>query len=163
MFNHRILPVLLVVLASACSRDDRRSPPPAPTTATLPVLAHAMQSDLRDELEAARRRDTWREVRTRWQGQHLTWKVTRYRALCGSAAACNVAAFPVERPAHQGWMPLLGFAPGEYDAIAATCGDRDPCEVTIQGTLVELDATGDRATKLRLGDVKLARPQVAGR
>ena len=159
MTLHRILPIVLLV--AACSRGDRRTPPPAP--AAPPALAHATQSDLRTELDEAIHRGTWREVRTRWQGQHLTWTVTRYRALCGAADLCNVAAFPVERPAKQGWMPAVEFAPGQFDAMAAACGDRAQCEVTIEGRLVELDATGERATKLRFDGVKLVGTKLAVR
>ena len=147
----------LVLVTAACSRDDRRSAPPTAAKASPPALVRATQEDLRTELDDAARLGTWREVRTKWQGQRLSWKVTRYRSLCATADACNVAAFPVQRPARQGWMPALGFAPGQFEALSAACGDREPCELTIDATLVELDASGERATKLRFDDVKVVR------
>src|SRR4051794_15071401 len=108
----RLTIVLSFVLATACSREDRRAAPvPA---AAPPALAHASQDDLRRELDDANRRGTWRELRTRWQGQTLRWTVTRFRTLCATPDACNVAAFPVNRPAQQGWMPIVDFAPGGY-------------------------------------------------
>jgi hypothetical protein len=159
MSRHLVLLSLSLVLltTAACSRDDRRSAPPARAQASPPALVRAAPEDLRKELEDAMRLGTWREVRTRWQGQRLAWKVTRYRSLCATADACNVAAFPVQRPARQGWMPAVSFASGQFEALSATCGDREPCELTIDATLVELDATGERATKIRFDDVKVVR------
>src|SRR4051812_35975882 len=108
MSLHRIAS-LLVVLA-ACSSEDRRSAPaPAPVA---PQLAHGTQTDLARELDDAEHRGTWQEVRRRWQGQRLRWSVTRHAALCNTPERCNVAAFPVQRPAQSGWMPLLELAPG---------------------------------------------------
>ena len=159
MSLHRLIPIVLVI--SACSSKDRRPPPPPPPAA--PQLAHATQADLARELDEAEHRGTWQEVRRRWQGQRLRWTVTRHAVLCGTAERCNVAAFPVQRPAQQGWMPLLQFAPGQFDALVASCGDRESCDVTIEGTLVELDASGERATKLRFSDVSLAGGKLASR
>jgi hypothetical protein len=159
MSLHRLIPIALVI--AACSSEDRRSAPPPPPAA--PQLAHGTQADLARELDDAEQRGTWQEVRRRWQGQRLRWTVTRHAALCSTAERCNVAAFPVQRPAQNGWMPLLEFAPGQFDALVASCGDRASCEVTIEGTLVELDATGERATKLRFGDVALAGGKLATR
>lgn len=152
-------PIVLVV--AACSSEDRRSAPPPPPAA--PQLARGTQADLARELDDAEHRGTWQEVRRRWQGQRLKWTVTRHAALCSTAERCNVSAFPVQRPAAQGWMPLLEFAPGQWDAMVAACGDREHCEVTFEGTLVELDASGERATKLRFGDVTLAGGKLAAR
>ncbi len=159
MSLHRLIPVVLVI--AACSSEDRRSAPPTPPAA--PHLAHATQADLARELDDAEHRGTWQEVRRRWQGQRLRWAVTRHAALCTTAERCNVAAFPVTRPAAQGWLPLLEFAPGQFDALVASCGDRADCDVTIEGTLVELDASGERATKLKFGNVMLASGKLATR
>lgn len=159
MSLHRFIPMVLVI--AACSSKDRRPPPPPPAAAQQ--LAHGTQADLAHELDDAERRGTWSEVRHRWQGQRLRWTVTRQALLCRSAEACNVAPFPVQRPATQGWMPLLAFAPGEFEALAAACGERAQCDFTFEGTLTELDVSGERATKLRFGDVKLAGPKLAGR
>ncbi|MEO7094499.1 MAG: hypothetical protein ABI175_14685 [Polyangiales bacterium] len=159
MSLHRLVPIVLVI--AACSSEDRRpapSPPPA-----APQLAHATQADLARELGEAEHRGTWQEVRRRWQGQKLRWTVIRHASLCSTAERCNVAAFPVQRPAAQGWMPLLQFAPGQFDALVASCGDRADCEVTIEGTLAELDASGERATKMRFSDVSLAGGTLATR
>lgn len=146
--------LLVLTIVTACTRADRRAAPPPP--AVPPALAHATQTDLGHELDDANRLATWSEVRHRWQGQHLTWKVTRQRALCRTADACNVAAFPIQRPAAHGWMPQLAFAPGEFAKLEAACGQREQCEVTIDGTLADLDATGERATTLRFDGVRVA-------
>jgi hypothetical protein len=90
----------------------------------------------------------------------VTWTVTRHRLLCRSADGCNVAAFPLQRSAKQGWMPLLSFAPGQYDALTASCGDREPCEVTVEGTLGELEVSPELPTQLRLTNVRLVPPPV---
>ena len=145
---------LVVILLVGCSAEDRRSaPPPQPPA---PALAGGTQTDFARELEAAERNGTWIELRRRWQGQRLRWTVTRQRALCGSADACNVAAFPIQRPAKHGWMPELAFAPGQYDALAAHCG-ADPCEVTIEGTLAKLEASDELPTRLRFEGVAVIR------
>ena len=150
---NRILP--LVILVAACKGDgrtratsDHALPPPL-------TLEHATQADLAYELADAERLGTWHDVQQRWQGQILRWTVTRQRALCSSADDCNVAAFPVQRPAKQGWMPLLSFAAGQYDALARACGGQDPCEVTIEGTLSKLDVSPELPTALELSNVRI--------
>lgn len=158
--SHRLLPLLLLV--TACSADERRVPPPAP--APPPALSLATQSDLGRELDDADRLGTWTEVKRRWQGQQLRWTVTLQRALCRSAETCNVAAFPVQRPATHGWMPLMKFAPGEYEKLQATCGTADQCVFTFEGRLGELDVSGEFATKLTFSDVKIvAAERIAAR
>lgn len=155
---HRILP--LVILAAACKGDARTPPrPEAP-----PALAHATQADLAHDLAEAERLSTWRDVQRRWQGQILRWTVTRQRALCSAADDCNVAAFPIQRPAKQGWMPLLSFAAGQFDALVAVCGSRDQCDVTIEGTLTRLDVSPELPTALQLSNVRVvSAPQTAQR
>lgn len=159
MSLHRLVPIVLVI--AACSSKDRRPPPPAP--AAPPQLVHGTQTDLARELDLAEQRGTWSEVRRRWQGQRLRWTVTWHELLCHTAERCNVAAFPVQRPAAQGWMPVLRFAPGQFEAMLASCGDRAPCELSIEGTLGELDVSGERATTLRFDDVRIAGTKLAGR
>ena len=151
--------LLLSITVAACSAEDRRSPVPA--KAPAPSLAHATQTDLARELDQAQRNGTWLELRRRWQGQQLRWTVIRQRQLCGSAETCNVAAFPIQRPATHGWMPRLVFAPGQYDALVATCGAREQCEVTIEGVLDKLEASDESPTNLRFSDVRLVGERTA--
>jgi hypothetical protein len=149
---NRLLPLILLV--AACGKAEHHAPP-TPTPTAKPALEHATQADLAQEITDAERLGTWREVQHRWQGQTLRWTVTRQRVLCGSADDCNVAAFPIQRPAKQGWMPLLTFAAGQYDALATTCGSQDPCEVTVEGTLSELEVSPELPTRLTLSNVRL--------
>jgi len=153
----KLLPLLIVL--AACSAEDRRSPPPAAKAA--PALMKATQADLALELDKAAQNGTWIELRRRWQGQKLRWTVTRQRMLCGSADSCNVAAFPVQRPATHGWMPELSFAPGQYEALAAKCGDAAQCDVTIEGVLVKLEASDDAPTRLRFDHVTIVGDRTA--
>jgi hypothetical protein len=145
--------LLVVVGAAACNSEDRRSPPPAKDVS--PALTKATQADLAAELADADRLGTWSEVRRRWQGQALRWRVTRHAMLCRTADACHVAAFPVERPAKHGWMPGLSFAPGQFAALEARCGDRPTCEVTIEGTLARLEVSGELPTNLAFTNVRI--------
>lgn len=149
---NRTLPLLLV-LAAACSAEDRRSP--APEAARPPALAHATQLDLAKELDDADVHGTWTEVKRRWTGQVLRWSVIRQRVLCRSAEACNVLPFPIQRPAKYGWLPQLVFAPGQYAALDAACGAAEICEVSIEGTLARLEVSGDQPTNLRLDNVRV--------
>ena len=87
---NRILP--LVILVAACKGDGRSQPAPTRAPAPMPALEHATQADLVHDIADADRLGTWRELQQRWQGQTLRWTVTRQRALCSSAADCNVAA-----------------------------------------------------------------------
>src|SRR5262245_16751372 len=95
--------LLLVFLVAGCGDNDHNAP--APATQKPPVLEHATQQDLAHEVEDAERLGTWREVQHRWEGQTLTWTVTRKPILCHDRGFCVVAAFPMQRPAKQGWMP----------------------------------------------------------
>lgn len=144
---------VLLVITAACGKGDRPRPTPAPAP-----LAHASAADLAREVADAERLGTWHEVQARWQGQTVRWTVTRQRLLCRSADACNVAAFPIQRPAKQGWMPGLQFAPGQYDAMAGACKGREPCEVTIEGTLSQLDVSPELPTRVQLSNVRIAPP-----
>src|SRR5215813_9971107 len=143
---HRIL--LLVILASACKSDERAPAPPA-----RPALAHATQADLAREIADAERLGNWHEVQQRWRGQVVRWTVTRQRILCRSADDCNVAAFPVQRPAKQGWMPQLLFAPGQFDELTRRCGSQDQCEVTIEATIDKLEVSPELPTSVQLSRV----------
>lgn len=155
---NRILP--LVIAAAACGNGDERTPPPA---AARPALAHATQTDLARELADAERLGTWQEVQHRWQGQSVRWTVTRQQLLCRSADDCNVAAFPIERPAKQGWMPQLRFAPGQYDALRELCGSQEQCQVTVEGTLTRLDVSPELPTSVQLSNVRIVlQPHLPG-
>ena len=159
MSLHRTLP--LIVMFAACSRSDRRVPPPPKPVA--PALAHATQADLGHELDDAYRQGTWAEVKHRWQGQKLRWTVTRQRALCRSADACNVQPFPIQGPAPHGWMPLLTFATGEFERLEAACGEREQCDFTFEGNLDDLDVSGEFPTKLGFANVHVIGTQLARR
>ena len=150
---HRSTLLLLLLSVAACSAEEKR-PQVAPEP-TLPKLASATQADLARELDDADRRGTWSEVRHRWQGQMLRWTVTRQRALCLTAEACNVVAFPVRDTARTGWLPTLKFAPGQFAALQARCGDREQCEITVEGKLEKLAVSGEMPTNLELTGVKL--------
>ncbi len=143
--------LLLVLTVAACRTEDRRAAPPQ--AEPHPRLASATQSDLARELDDADQRGTWNEVKRRWQGQVLRWTVTRQRVLCPTAEACNVAAFPIRRPAPAGWLPTLRFAPGQFAALEARCGGQDLCEVTIEGKLEKLQVSGELPTNLELTGV----------
>ena len=154
MTIRKSLLLLVTILVVGCGRDEARK---APAPAARPVLANATQSDLAREVDQAERRGTWREVRDRWQGQTLHWTVTRYKALCSSASACNVAAFPIQRPATHGWLPTLSFAAGEYTKLDAGCGGADQCEVEFEGTLSDLVLTAELPVSLRFDRVRVVR------
>lgn len=160
MTNHRML-LTLVLLTSACSSDERRVPPPTPSA--LPTLAAATQSDLGREIDDADRRGTWIEVKRRWQGQQLRWSVIRQAALCKTADACHVAAFPIMRPALHGWMPRLELAPGEMARLEAACGTAEQCDFTFDGTLSELNVSGEQPTRMTFSDVRIVSTKLASR
>lgn len=111
--------------------------------------------DLARELDDADQRGTWNEVKRRWQGQVLRWTVHRQQILCASAEACNVAAFPIQRPAPAGWLPTLKFAPGQFAALEARCSGKELCELTIEGTLEKLQVSGELPTNLEITGVKI--------
>lgn len=152
--------VLLVAAAAACGKTDRPAPAPAASAVHLAPapLAHASQADLAREVADADRLGTWQDVQQRWQGQTVRWTVTRQRLLCRSADDCNVAAFPIQRPARQGWMPQLAFAPGQYDVLAGLCGTREQCDVTVEATLSQLDVSPELPTRVQLSNVRIASP-----
>ncbi|HSD87158.1 MAG TPA: hypothetical protein VLB44_06570, partial [Kofleriaceae bacterium] len=143
------------------SRDDRRSAPVARDVAVRPDLSGATQADLAHELDLADRRGTWREVEQRWEGQRLHWTVTRQRVLCQSASACNVAPFPIQRPAQQGWLPALELTPIEMAKIEAGCGSAQQCELEFEGTLTDLAVSGEMPTSMRFGSVRIVRARAS--
>ena len=145
---HRTL--ILLAAACACGKADH-----APAPAAAPPLTRATQADLARDIADAERLGTWSDVSRRWQGQAVRWTVTHRRALCESADDCHVAAFPIQRPARQGWMPQLQFAPGQYDALTGRCAGQDPCEVTIEATVSKLEASPELPTSVQLSSVKL--------
>jgi len=149
--------VLIVALLAGCGRDDTRSAPLQRDVAARPDLSKATQADLAREVDEAERRGTWREVRDRWIGQHLHWTVTRHKALCDAETACNVAPFPIQRPAHYGWMPGVKFAPGEFAKLTAACGNAAVCEVELDGTLGELVLSAEQPVSLQFKNVRVLR------
>jgi hypothetical protein len=162
--NRLPLPVLAACFAAglaaclaACGNDRPAPPPPPPARA---VLEHATQADLAHDIADADRLGTWRAVRRRWEGQTVRWTVTRQRMLCTTPDDCNIAAFPIQRPAKQGWMPLLSFAPDQFEALTHLCGDQDPCDLTIEATVRELDISSDLPTRVLLSDVRVVPPSV---
>jgi hypothetical protein len=156
--NHRSALLLLVLTVMACrSSDDKR---PAPPQIELPPqLTQAAPSDLVRELDDADRRGTWNEVKRRWQGQVLRWTVTRQKMLCKTAESCNVSAFGIQRPAPAGWLPTLRFAPGQFAALEARCGDKDVCDIMIEGKLEKLNVSGELPTNLEITGVKIVDKQ----
>jgi len=151
---HRTL-ILLAAATCACGKADR-APSPSGAPAATPPLAHATQADLARDVADAERLGTWSDVSRRWQGQTVRWTVTHHRALCGSADDCHVAAFPIQRPARQGWMPQLQFAAGQYDALTGLCGSQDPCEVAIEATLSKLEVSPELPTSVQLSNVQIS-------
>jgi hypothetical protein len=148
---HRTL--ILLAAACACGKADRA---PSPSPAAPPPLVHATQADLARDVADAEQLGTWADVSRRWQGQTVHWTVTHRRALCGSADDCHVAAFPIQRPARQGWMPQLQFAPGQYDALTGLCGSQDPCEVNLEATLSKLEVSPEQPTSVQLSNVQIS-------
>lgn len=162
MTTTRMLLSLLVFLllgTTACSSEERRVAPPTPSA--LPTLAAATQTDLGREIDDADRRGTWLEVKRRWQGQQLRWSVIRQRDLCKTEEACNVAAFPIMRPALHGWMPVLKFAPGELARLEAACGTAEQCDFTFDGRLSELNISGEQPTRMTFSDVRIVSTKIA--
>ena len=139
---------------AGCGNHDRSRENVA---SAQPALARATQTDLARELADADHHGTWTAVRHRWQGQRLHWTVTRQRLFCQTADACHVAAFPVQRPARQGWLPALAFAPGEFAKVVAACGSAEQCDLEIEGTLAELDVSPEMPTHMKLSDVQVSR------
>ena len=158
--------LLLIAVAAACGKgDDRTSVPPSPSPSPSPSmrpLEHATAADLAREIGEADRTGTWRELQRRWHGQTVRWTVTRQRLLCRSADDCNVAAFPIQRPASQGWMPQLVFAPGQFDALNDLCGNHEQCDVTVEGTVSRLDVSPELPTSVQLSNVQILPPPHPG-
>jgi hypothetical protein len=50
------------------------------------------------------------------------------------------------------------FAAGQYEALVATCGSLEQCEVTIEGTLSKLDVSPELATQVLLSNVRVVAP-----
>lgn len=150
----RTLALAVVASLAACSSSE--TPAPRAEPAAPPVLVASSQHDLVRELAEADTRGTWAKVKQRWQGQTVRWTVTRHRAFCRSATACNVAAFPIQRPAQQGWLPEIAFAPGQYEAMERQCAGAETCEVTLDGTLAQLEASPELPTSVTIRDARLA-------
>ena len=150
---------LLLAVIAACGKTDH-APAPAPAPAAPPPLAHASQADLASEIADADRLGTWSDTVHRWQGQHVRWTVTRQRLLCRTADDCNVAAFPIQRPARQGWMPQLTFAPGQFDELTRLCGSQEPCEVALDGVVAKLEVSPELPTSVQLSSVRIVTARI---
>jgi hypothetical protein len=160
----------LVLLVSGLVGCEDRTPSvssapavsPAPAAPAAPAASSATQLDLARELDAvgdAPDPDAAMDaLATRWRGKRLTWTVTRQPALCRTAEACHVIPFPMPAPegaSRHGWLPALAFAPGEFDALVATCGDASPCQVTFTGELSELTVSSEDPTALGFTGVRI--------
>ena len=153
-----VLVLSVSVVSVGCSKSDT-APAPAPVpslpaVAPLAPLADTMQTALAKEIDEVRLSGKWDALRKRWTGQHVSWEVTRYDALCKTAGHCNVAAFPVRRAAQQGWMPEVSFADGEFAKIAQACGTAE-CKVKVDGTLVEVRGSDAQPAGVRIANVKV--------
>jgi hypothetical protein len=151
--------LLLSVAVAGCSKSaSEQAPTPAPTptpaVAPMPKLDSTLQSALAKDIDQVRQSGKWNELRQRWQGQHVTWDVTRFELLCRSEGRCNVAAFPIEKQAKEGWMPELSLSKDEYGKIAAACG-ADSCRLKIDGTIAEVRGSDAQPPSLRIADVKV--------
>ena len=144
--------LVLCLVIAGCRADER---PGEKADLTPPAFKNGTQLDLAREIDAANARRTWADVRHRWQGQWLRWTVIRQKSLCRSAESCNVAAFPIQRPAKVGWLPQLVFAPGQFAKLEETCGDREQCSITIEGLVERLEVSGDMPTNVKFGNVKI--------
>jgi hypothetical protein len=151
----RTLPIVLMLAGCVVGCSRERAPRRERDVALRPQLTDATQHDLAREIDQADRRGTWREVKTRWQGQRMTWTVTRQRVLCEAPAACNVAAFPIQRPAQHGWLPSLEMTATEFGKVETSCGTAEQCELVIEGTLSELALSPEMPTNVRFADVKV--------
>lgn len=143
----------VTLVAAACSRSD---PAAATVSAAPPPLAATAAADLAHDIADADRLAAWADVPRRWEGQPVHWTVTVRRALCRSADDCYVAAFPIQRPAQQGWLPRLAFAPGQYERLVNRCSGADPCEAAVSGRIGELKVSPELPTSVELVDVELA-------
>ena len=151
--------LVLSMTVAGCSKSSSEqapTPAPMPTPAVAPVakLDSTLQGALAKDIDQVRQSGKWNELRQRWQGQHVTWDVTRYDRLCRSEARCNVAAFPIEKSAKQGWMPELSLSKDEYRKIEAACGT-DSCQLKIDGTIAEVRGSDAQPPSLRIADVKV--------
>lgn len=154
MTTHTALIPMMVSIVVACTPNER-APRRDGDVAVRPVLVDASAAELAREIEQADRRGTWSEVKQRWQGQRMTWTVTRQRVLCQVASSCYVAAFPIQRPAQQGWLPKLELTAGELAKLETSCGAAEQCEVTFEGTLSDLALSAELPTSVRFADVRI--------
>jgi hypothetical protein len=148
--------LVLSVVVAGCSKSSSEQAPAAAPPAVAPVakLDSTLQGALASDIAQVRQSGKWNELRQRWQGQHVTWDVTRYDRLCRSEARCNVAAFPIEKSAKQGWMPELSLSKDEYKKIEAACGTA-ACRLKIDGTIAEVRGSDAEPPSLRIAGVKV--------
>jgi hypothetical protein len=157
--------LVLAVSLTGCSKSSSSVSPNSsdqasvvesvqPAVAPRVQLDNTLQTALAKDIDATRVSGKWAALRQRWQGQHVTWDVTRYNLLCRSAARCNVAAFKVPSHSNEGWMPELSLTADEYAKIEAACGKTD-CALKIDGTVAELRGSEAEPASLRIGNVKV--------
>lgn len=154
----RFASLAILAVAAACGRSD-----PSAATVAPPPLAATAAADLAHDIADADRLAAWSELPRRWQGQPVRWAVTYRRALCRSADDCYVTAFPIQRPAQQGWMPKLVFAPGQYERLVGGCGGADPCDTAVSGRIGKLEVSPELPTMVELAGVELASGPLAMR
>src|SRR5262245_31087494 len=116
--------IAATALVSSC-KDSAPHDRATPAAAHAPTSSAATQLDLARELDAAETSGDPAQLaalRARWEGVRLRWTVMRQAALCATADACHVVPFAIPRPqavAGHGWLPTLGFAPGQFERIAS--------------------------------------------
>jgi hypothetical protein len=146
--------------AAVTKAPGREDPAPAKTA----VMDARTQYDLVKEIAAAEAmpKDAAAprllEIRRDWIGKRYQWKVDVIRAVCASAASCNVLPFDTggaDRHIVQGWMPQLELTEDAFAAIQRTCKDADRCTITFQGTLSKLVLSTEEFTSLGFTDVAI--------
>jgi hypothetical protein len=140
--------------------DDRPGGDPTSPRPAAEASA-ATQHDLARELDAvdhaADPASALAALRDRWQGQHLTWTVTRHAALCRSADACHVIPFAAphrDGESRHGWLPALALAPDQFAALSSACGPA-ACQITFAGDLAELAVSDELPTRLRFTNIEI--------
>ena len=155
----RITTLIAATALVASCKDSAPRDHATPAAAHAPTMSAATQLDLARELDAAEASGDPAQLaalRARWQGVRVRWTVTRQVALCSKADACHVVPFPLPRPpavAGHGWLPALGFAPGQFERIASGCGRAASCDLTFEGKLADLVVSAELPTSLRFADV----------
>jgi len=151
-----LLVLSVAVVGCSKSAEQATASEAAPTPAVAPVakLDSTLPGALANDIDQVRQSGKWNELRQRWQGQHVSWDVTRYGLMCRSEARCNVGAFAMAKQAKEGWMPELSLSKDEFKKIEAACGAAD-CKLKIDGTIAEVRGSDAAPPSLRIADVKV--------